>query len=94
MIKSPSGPLAILKFLVASAAIGLGIYACWDALRDFQLVTYTPCSEEEVLQRKKENRGIKITHLDTRTLELTPEAKEKLRGRNESRSQGDPLEEA
>ncbi|CAH2351130.1 hypothetical protein CLIB1423_03S00210 [[Candida] railenensis] len=73
------GPPFLHKLIVGTVAVAVGVYAAWDASKDFELVKYTPFSEEEVLKRQQEKKGLKITHLDTRTLDYTPEAKERLR---------------
>lgn len=67
------------RIIVGTIATTFGIYACWDAARDFELIKYTPYSAEEVEQRKREKKGLKITHLDVRTLDYTEEAKAKIR---------------
>lgn len=79
----PKGPPFWQRLIVGTAAVGLGVYAFLDALKEFELIKFTPFSEEEIAQRKLENRKLSIRQLEQVTLDYTPEAKEKFRKRAE-----------
>lgn len=74
----PSSPISH-KIVVGTLAVCAGMVAFWQVGKDFQFVKFEPRLEEEIERRKREKIGISIQHLDTRTLDYTPEAKERLR---------------
>lgn len=75
----PPSPPFSHKVVVSTIAVFAGIYAFLRAGRDFQFIKYTPHLPEEVERRKKERIGLQMRHTDSRTLEYTPEAKERIR---------------
>lgn len=78
--KLPPTPPFIHRFVVGTIALAAGAYLLMDAGKDFEYIKFTPHSSEEVERRKRENIGLQIKQLETRTLDYTPEAKERLRG--------------
>ncbi|EEQ36723.1 hypothetical protein FOB63_000796 [Clavispora lusitaniae] len=74
----PSSPISH-KIVVGTIAVFAGVYAFWQTGKDFQFIKFEPRSEEEVERRKKEGLGLSIKQLETRTLDYTPEAKERIR---------------
>lgn len=74
----PSSPFSH-KIVVGTLAVCAGMYAFWQVGKDYEFVKFEPRLAEEVEKRKKENIGLSIQHLETRTLDYTPEAKERLR---------------
>lgn len=78
--KLPPTPPFSHRFVVGTIALVAGLYLLMDAGRDFEYIKFTPHSAEETERRKKEHVGLLIKQLDTRTLDYTPEAKERLRG--------------
>lgn len=83
----PSAPMSH-KLIVATIAMFVGMYAFNSVGKDFEFVKYTPHLPEEVERRRQERLGIQMRHTDSRTLEYTPEAKERIRkGLEEKRLQ-------
>lgn len=78
--KLPPTPPFSHRFVVGTIALVAGLYLLMDAGKDFEYIKFTPHSPEETERRKKEHVGLQIKQLDTRTLDYTPEAKERLRG--------------
>lgn len=74
----PSSPMSH-KIIVGTLAVGIGIYAFMKAGSDFQFVKFEPRLPEEVERRKRDKIGMSMTQLDQRTLDYTPEAKERIR---------------
>lgn len=74
----PSSPFSH-KLVVSTVAVVVGFYAAWHAGRDFQFIRFEPHSPEEVEKRKRENARLQMRQLDSRTLDYTPEAKERMR---------------
>lgn len=74
----PSSPISH-KIIVGTIAVVAGAYAFWQTGRDFQFIKYEPRSAEEIEERKKEGLGFQIKHLETRTLDYTPEAKQRMK---------------
>lgn len=74
----PSSPISH-KIAVGTVAVFAGVYAFWQTGKDFQFIKYVPRTEEEIEKRKKEGLGFKIKHLETRTLDYTPEAKQRMK---------------
>lgn len=73
----PSAPFKH-KLIVGTLAIIVGCVAFWKAGKDFQFIKFEPHLREEVERRKRENIGMTMKSLETRTLEYTPEAKKRL----------------
>ncbi|GEQ66481.1 hypothetical protein JCM33374_g144 [Metschnikowia sp. JCM 33374] len=78
MNKLPQGSPFSHKVVVSTLAICVGIFGFWQTAKDFQFIKYEPRSPEEVEMRRRENIGLQIKHLETRTLDYTPEAKARL----------------
>lgn len=78
MNKLPQGSPLSHKVVVSTLAIAVGIFGFWLTAKDFQFIKYEPRSPEEVEIRKRENIGLQIKHLETRTLDYTPEAKARI----------------
>lgn len=74
----PSAPFSH-KLIVATIAMAVGMYAFNSVGKDFEFIKYTPHLPEEVERRKQERIGFQFRHTDSRTLEYTPEAKERIR---------------
>lgn len=74
----PSSPISH-KIFVGTIAVCAGMYAFWQVGKDYEFVKFEPHLKEEVERRRREKVGISIQHLDTRTLDYTPEAKDRLR---------------
>ncbi|KAI5956563.1 hypothetical protein KGF54_001038 [Candida jiufengensis] len=74
----PQGSPMTHKFIVGTIAIFLGAYVTYKAGSDFQFVKFEPHSPEEIEKRKREKFQTKMTVKDTTTLDLTPEAKERI----------------
>lgn len=74
----PSSPISH-KIAVGTIAVFAGVYAFWQTGKDFQFIKYEPRSQEEIEQRKKEGLGFEIKHLESRTLDYTPEAKQRMK---------------
>lgn len=85
--KLPPAPPFSHRLVVGTIALVAGLYLLMDAGRDLEYIRFTPHSKEEIERRKKENVGLQIKQLDTRTLDYTPEAKEKLRALVEQNNQ-------
>lgn len=85
--KLPPTPPFSHRLVVGTIALVAGLYLLMDAGKDFEYIKFTPHSPEEIERRKKEHVGLQIKQLDTRTLEYTPEAKERLRGLVEQNNQ-------
>lgn len=66
------------KFVVGTIAILLGGYVTYKAGSDFQFVRFEPHSPEEVARRKREKIPTRMEVLESATLDLTPEAKERI----------------
>ena len=66
------------KFVVGTLAILLGGYVTYKTGSDFQFIKYEPHSPEEVARRKREKVPTRMEVLETATLDLTPEAKERI----------------
>ncbi|KAI5967998.1 hypothetical protein CANMA_002766 [Candida margitis] len=66
------------KFVVGTIAILLGGYVAYKAGSDFQFVKFEPHSPEEVARRKREKVPTRMEVLESATLDLTPEAKERI----------------
>ncbi|CAD1811886.1 hypothetical protein FOB58_003980 [Candida parapsilosis] len=66
------------KFIVGTIAILLGGYVTYKAGSDFQFVKFEPHSPEEVARRKREKIPTRMEVLESATLDLTPEAKERI----------------
>lgn len=90
---SPSSPISH-KIVVGTLAVCAGMYAFWTVGRDYQFVKFEPRLKEDIERRQKEGVGISIQHLETRTLDYTPEAKERLRKGLEERLRKDNGEES
>lgn len=69
----------IHKIIVGTLATIAGIYVMFDAGKDFEYIKFEPHLPEEIERRKRENIGLSMKSLDTRTLEYTPEAKARLK---------------
>lgn len=69
----------INRIIVGTLATIAGIYVMFDAGKDFQYIKFEPHLPEEIERRKREKVGFSMKSLDTRTLEYTPEAKERLK---------------
>lgn len=78
--KIPPSPPFSHRLMVGTIALAAGMYLLMDAGKDFEYIKFTPHSPEEIERRKREHVGLQIKQLDTRTLDYTPEAKERLRG--------------
>lgn len=88
MFKLPESAPFSHKLVVSTVAIFIGMYAFHSVGKDFEFVKFTPHLPEEVERRRRENIGLQMRHTDSRTLEYTPEAKERiLRGLEEKRLQ-------
>lgn len=74
----PPLPPMIGRIIVATIATLLGGYVVYDTGKDFQFIKFEPHSPEEIERRKREKIGLQIKQLETRTLEYTPEAKQRL----------------
>lgn len=74
----PTPPL-INRIIVGTLAVIAGIWVIKDAGKDFQFIKFEPHSEEEIERRKRDNVPMTMTHTDQRTLDYTPEAKERLK---------------
>lgn len=74
----PQGAPMTHKFLIGTIAVLLGGYLTYKAGSDFQFIKYEPHSPEEVERRQREKIPLKMTVLDTTSLDLTPEAKERI----------------
>lgn len=79
MSKLPPGSPISHKIVVGSVAVAAGTWLFWQFAKDFQFVKFEPRSAEEIKKRQEENIPMSIKQLDTRTLEYTPEAKERLK---------------
>jgi hypothetical protein len=82
MTIKPSGtptPPLINRIIVGTIAVIAGLYVIKDAGKDFEFIKFEPHSPEEVERRKREHVKFSMKTLETRTLEYTPEAKERLR---------------
>ncbi|KAI5957832.1 hypothetical protein KGF57_003099 [Candida theae] len=66
------------KFVVGTLAILLGGYVTYKTGSDFQFVKFEPHSAEEIARRKREKVPTKMEVLESATLDLTPEAKERI----------------
>lgn len=75
----PPSPLTLQRFIVGAIALAAGTYVVYDTGRDFQFIKYEPFSKEEVERRKQEGKKFSMTTTNTRTLDYTPEAKERLK---------------
>lgn len=84
----PSSPISH-KIVVGTLAVCAGMYAFWQVGRDYQFIKFEPRLQEEIDRRKREGEGISIKHLETRTLDYTPEAKERLRRKLEEQAQNE-----
>lgn len=73
----PSSPFSH-KVVSGTLATLAGALLFWKTGSDFEFVKFQPHLAEEVERRKRENIGTSIKHLDTRTLDYTPEAKARL----------------
>lgn len=71
------------KVVVGTFATIIGAWAFWQVGKDFQFIKFEPRLAEEIERRKKEGTGLEIRSLETRSLEYTPEAKERLMRRIE-----------
>lgn len=78
MLKLPPTPPFSHRLVVGTLAVFAGIWAFWDAGKDFEFVKFEPHTPEEIERRRREKVGLSIKHLDTRTLDYTPEAKERM----------------
>ncbi|KAF8003201.1 hypothetical protein OXX80_003532 [Metschnikowia pulcherrima] len=78
MNRLPQGSPFSHKVVVSTIAIGVGILGFWQTAKDFEFIKYEPRSPEEIEIRRRENIGLQIKHLETRTLDYTPEAKARL----------------
>lgn len=85
--KIPPTPPLIHRVIVGTVALIAGTWLLLDAGKDFEYIKFEPHSQEEIERRKKENVGIQIKHLESRTLDYTPEAKERLRKLIEEKEQ-------
>ncbi|OBA23973.1 hypothetical protein METBIDRAFT_65453 [Metschnikowia bicuspidata var. bicuspidata NRRL YB-4993] len=74
----PQGSPFSHKIIVSTIATAVGIYGFWLTAKDFEFVKFVPRSPEEIEIRRKENIGLQIKHLETRTLDYTPEAKARI----------------
>ena len=73
-----SSPPFINRLIVGTLAVVTGAWVFWDTGKDFEFIKYTPHTPEEVEKRKREHKGLLIKHLETCTLDYTPEAKARL----------------
>lgn len=78
MTNLPKGSPFSHKVVVSTIAVVVGILGGWQTAKDFQFIKYEPRTPEEIERRKRENIGLEIRHLETRTLDYTPEAKARL----------------
>ncbi|ODV81594.1 uncharacterized protein CANTADRAFT_44412 [Suhomyces tanzawaensis NRRL Y-17324] len=72
-------PPFINRLIVGTIATIAGIYVIKDAGKDFEWIKFEPHSPDEIERRRKEGVGMKMKTLETRTLDYTPEAKERLK---------------
>ncbi|CAH6721236.1 hypothetical protein CLIB1444_05S06590 [[Candida] jaroonii] len=86
MAKLPPEPPLVGRIIVATLATFIGAYVAYDFGKDFEFVKFTPHSKEEIERRKRENIPLKMKSLDTMTLELKPEVKERMRALKEQES--------
>lgn len=93
MTKLPPTPPFSHRLIVGSVAVVTGIYAFWQVGKDYEFIKKEPRSPEEIEERRKQHLGLQIKHLETRTLEYTPEAKQRLRAMMEQK-QKEELESA
>ncbi|KAK6458771.1 uncharacterized protein RJT20DRAFT_8824 [Scheffersomyces xylosifermentans] len=75
---SPTPPFKN-RLIVGTIAILAGAYVIKDAGKDFEFIKYEPHSPEEVEKRRQEKFKTTFKALETRTLNYTPEAKERLK---------------
>lgn len=73
----PSSPISH-KIVVGTIATIAGMYMFWQTGKDFEWVKFEPRLKEEVEQRKRDNVRMTMRELDERTLDYTPDAKERL----------------
>lgn len=71
-------PPLLHRIIVGTVAVFAGGWVLWDTGKDFEFVKYTPHTPEEIERRKKDHQGLLIKHLETCTLDYTPEAKARL----------------
>ncbi|EMG46301.1 hypothetical protein SBY92_002487 [Candida maltosa Xu316] len=81
MVNPAHGSPMSHKLIVGTIAVIAGGYVAYKTGSDFQFVKFVPHSPEEIERRKRENVGLKMTVTDETTLDLTPEAKERIRKR-------------
>lgn len=79
MPKLPDSAPFSHKVVVSTIAVFVGMYAFNWVGKDFEFVKYTPHLPEEVERRRREKIGLLMRHTDSRTLDYTPEAKDRLR---------------
>lgn len=81
--KLPPTPPITHRIVVGTLAVLAGAYVVYDTSRDFAFIKFEPHSAEELEKRKKQfeldgKDNWKMTTLEVRTLDYTPEAKERL----------------
>ncbi|CUM68331.1 uncharacterized protein PRCAT00006053001 [Priceomyces carsonii] len=79
-------PSLLQRVIASTLAVGAGIWFLLRVGKDFQYIKFEPHTPEEVERRKREHEGLSIKYLDTRTLEYTPEAKQRLEKMIEAKS--------
>lgn len=92
MSKVPPTPPFKHRLIVGTLAIIAGAWVIKDAGKDFEFIKFEPHSTEEVERRKREHVKTTFKALETRTLEYTPEAKERLRKLIEEKDDASSLE--
>lgn len=80
-------PPFIQRVVVGTLAVIAGAYVLKDAGKDFEFIKFEPHTAEEIERRKKEGVRMSMKSLETRTLDYTPEAKERLRKLIEEKEQ-------
>lgn len=74
-----STPPMFNRIVVGIIATVAGAWMVKETGKDFQFVTFTPFSEDEVQRRKEQKIGMSMRSSDQLTLDYTPEAKDKIR---------------
>lgn len=67
------------KLIGGTLATVIGGWAFWKAGRDFEFIKFEPRSPEEIEKLKEQGFHLLMKQGDSRNLDYTPEAKERLR---------------
>ena len=80
-------PPFLQRVVVGTLAVLAGAYVLKDAGKDLEFVKFEPHTPEEIERRKRDGVHMTMKTLETRSLNYTPEAQERLRKLIEEKEQ-------